>query len=351
MIRVLIVEDSPVEQRLLTHILSADPQLQVVGMATDGEEALEAVGRLRPDVVSMDIHMPRLNGFDTTRRIMEVSPVPIVIVSGSISFSDVDKTFRAMEAGALAAVRKPRGIGHPRHGDDALELIRTIKMMAEVRVVKRWPRSRQALSTEPVPAPKAGPAPAEIRMVAIGASTGGPTVLQTILSALSPDFPAPILVVQHMATGFMEGFVAWLNATTGFPTHIARHGEPPAPGHAYFAPDGVHLRVGSDRRLILSGDEPENGLRPSVARLFRSVEETFGRHALGVLLTGMGKDGAQELRLMRNSGAVTVAQDQESSVVFGMPGEAVSLGAAKFVLPPERIAELLVQLTRQNRHK
>lgn len=345
MIRVLIVEDSPVEQAHLSHILSSDPQIRVAGIAADGEKAIAEVVRLKPDLVTMDIHMPHLNGFEATRRLMEEHPLPIIIVSGSFSRRDADKTFRAMEAGALAVVRKPRGIGHPQHEEDARELVRTVKMMSEVKVVKRWPRLRRETSS--TPSPVVVPPAAEIRIVAIGASTGGPAVLQTILSGLPKDFAAPVLVVQHMATGFMESFVTWMTATTGFPSRVARHGDHPESGRAYFAPDGCHMQVGRDGGIVLTRDEPEGGLRPSVARLFRSIAEVFGRNAVGVLLSGMGRDGAGELLLMRQNGAVTMAQNEESSVVYGMPGEAVNRGAASYVLPPERIAGLLVQLARR----
>lgn len=341
MIRVLIVEDSPVEQELLIHILGADPRVSVVGIAKDGEMALSAVESLKPDVITMDIHMPKLNGFETTRQIMESNPVPIIIVSGSYNANDTDKCFHAMEAGALAIVRKPFGLGHPGYIDDASELLRTVKIMSEIKVVKRWPRLRKEAKTAQFPAAAAGAVSNRIQVVAIGASTGGPAVIQEIFSALPKDLSAPLLVVQHMAQGFMENFVKWLGATTGFPSHIASNGEYPVPGHAYFAPDGCHLLVGRDHRIDLSRESPENGLRPSVARLFRSVAETYGSNSAGVLLTGMGRDGADDLKLLRSKGAVTIAQDRESSVIFGMPGEAVKIDAADFILPPEGIARLL----------
>lgn len=347
MIRTLIVEDSAVEQALLTHILESDPEVQVVGNATDGEKALLAAEELKPDVITMDIHMPRLNGFDTTRRIMETNPAPIIIVSGSFYANDADKTFRAMEAGALTIVRKPRGPGHPDFQDDAAELIRTVKMMSEIKVVKRWPKLRRpAAAPSPLPVNGGVAARAEIRVVAIGASTGGPAVLQEIFAALPKDLAVPILVVQHMATGFVDNFVKWLSAATGFPARVAVQGEPLLPGQAYFAPDGLHLQVSRELRIALSNDPPENGLRPAVSRLFRSVAETFGNRSVGVILTGMGRDGADDLKLLKMKGAVTVAQDQESSVIFGMPGEAVRIEAAEFVLAPERIAALVAKLGR-----
>jgi two-component system chemotaxis response regulator CheB len=178
--------------------------------------------------------------------------------------------------------------------------------------------------------------------VGIGASTGGPPVLQAILSALPRDFPAPILIVQHIARGFLPGMVEWLGQTTGQHVHIAAHGAVPLPGHAYIAPDDFQLGVSSGGRLTLARDEPENGLRPSVSWLFRSLADNQGSGAVGVLLTGMGKDGAAELKRMRDRGSMTIAQDRESSVVHGMPGEAIALDAATQVLSPDRIAAALI---------
>lgn len=342
MIKVLIVEDSAVVREFLTHILDADPELRVVGAAPNGEEAVKLVEQMRPDVVTMDINMPRMGGFEATRRIMETCPTPIVIVSGSWDPKEVATTFRAVEAGALAVIARPMGLRHPEHASTTTELVQTVKLMSEVKVVRRWPRlQRGGLVALPPAKAGNGRTPEEIRLVAIGASTGGPIVVQTILSALPKDFPAPLLIVQHMAAGFIAGFVDWLARSSGFPVHLAAEGESLLPGHAYVAPDGLHLLAGSGGRIRLSQDEPENGLRPAVSCLFRSVAEAYGSQAIGVLLTGMGKDGAQELKQMRDRGAVTIAQDKESSIVFGMPGEAVQLEAATWVLPPERIAPAL----------
>lgn len=341
MIKVLIVEDSPVVREFLTYILGSEPDIEVAGTAHNGEEALEAVERVKPDIVTMDIHMPKLNGFDATRRIMETHPTPIVIVSGSSNVEEVATTFRALEAGALAIVPRPKGIGHPEHEATARELVQAVRLMSEVRVVRRWPRTRAGRAPAPAPQPGPGRAPAEVRLVAMGASTGGPIVLQTILSGLHKDFPAPVLIVQHMAPGFGAGFVEWLAQTTNFPVHLAGQGEAMAPGHAYVAPDGFHMGVRSVGRIALSKDDLENGLRPSVSYLFRSVAQIYGPHAVGVLLTGMGSDGAGELKLMKERNAVTIVQDRESSVVYGMPGEAMKLDAAAYALPPEKIGEVL----------
>jgi two-component system, chemotaxis family, protein-glutamate methylesterase/glutaminase len=181
-----------------------------------------------------------------------------------------------------------------------------------------------------------------MRIVGIGASTGGPLVLQTILATLPKDFAAPILIVQHIARGFLPGMVEWLNQTTGLNVQIATHGVAALPGHAYIAPDDFHLGAASGGRMLLAREPQENGLRPAVSYLFRSLAEVCGANAVGVLLTGMGRDGAAELKLMRDRGAITIAQDRDSSVVHGMPGEAIALGAAVHVLPTERIAGALV---------
>ncbi|HXG51269.1 MAG TPA: chemotaxis response regulator protein-glutamate methylesterase [candidate division Zixibacteria bacterium] len=346
MIKVLIVEDSPVVREFLTHILGSDSDIDVVGTACDGEEAVEAVERTRPDVVTMDIHMPRLNGFDATRRIMELSPRPIVIVSGSSAHDEIAMTFKALESGALAIVPRPRGLGDE---ESSRELVRTVKLMSEVRVVRRWPRSRTAPAPAPAPRPavSAEERGGDVRVVAMGASTGGPIVLQTILSGLGESFPVPVLIVQHMTPGFAGGFAEWLARSTGFPVGIARDGETTLPGRAYVAPDGFHMGVRAGGRIALENAPPENGLRPSISYLFRSVVSAYGSQAVGVLLTGMGRDGAEELKLLRDKGCATIAQDRESCVVYGMPGEAVRIGAAARILSPDKIAAALREIVQK----
>lgn len=341
MIRVLVVEDSAVVREFLTYVLSMDRDLEIAGTATNGEEAIEAVKLLKPDVITMDIHMPKMDGFEATRRIMEVQPTPIVVVSGSSTVKEIAVTFHALEVGALALVPRPKGIGDVEFETTARELIRTVKLMSEVKVVRRWNRSKKELPTPSAPTTRISRNTSEIQVVAIGSSTGGPLALQAILSVLSKNFPVPLLIVQHMATGFIQGFVEWLAESTSFQVSIATDFEQLLPGHAYVAPDGLHLAVRTGNCVMLGKGEFENGLRPSVAYLFRSVAETFGKNAVGVLLTGMGRDGARELKLMRDKGAITIAQDLESSVVYGMPGEAVKLDAATYVLPLDRIAPAL----------
>jgi two-component system chemotaxis response regulator CheB len=342
-INVLVAEDSTVIRMLLVHLLESDPEIRVLGAVTDGQAALDFVKANKPDVVLMDIHMPRLDGFEATRRIMETNPVPIVICSATSNTKDMVITFQAMEAGAIACIEKPRSPAHPDYEVVAAHLLETVKLMSEVKVVRRSTRAR------PVTPPTSSPAglqksAAEIKLVGIGASTGGPPVLQAILGGLPKDFPAPLLVVQHIAHGFLAGMAEWLGQTTCLQVHIASDGTHPVPGHVYLAPDDFHMGIGVGGAIVLTRDEPENHLRPAVSYLFRTLAERYGPNALGVLLTGMGRDGAEELKAMKDKGAITIAQDEESSVVHGMPGAAIALDGATQVLPADKIAGALVDL-------
>jgi two-component system chemotaxis response regulator CheB len=342
-IGVLIVEDSRVVAELLAAVLSAEPAIRVLGVAADGRAAVEAALRLRPAVITMDIHMPHVDGFEATRRIMESCPTPIVMVSGSASGDGSGENVHAVAAGALAMVPKPAGVGHPDHAESARRLIEMVKLMSEVRVVRRWSRKRP--SAAPLPASAVPTRMPAVQAVAIGASTGGPVVLQSILSRLPKDGAMPpLLIVQHMAQGFVQGFAEWLTQSTGFPVRIAQDGEAPAPGHAYVAPDDAHMGVRADGRILLSRSRAENGLRPAVSFLFRSLEATLAPHVIAVMLTGMGRDGVDELKRLKQAGALTIAQDEATSVVFGMPGQAVAAGAVSHVLAPEGIASTLASL-------
>jgi two-component system, chemotaxis family, protein-glutamate methylesterase/glutaminase len=348
-IKVLVVDDSQVTRMLLVHLLSSDPGLAVAGVVSTGEAALEFLRTTSslPDVVLMDIHMPQMDGFEATRRIMETQPLPIVICTATSNPQELAITFRSMEAGALACVEKPVASTDADFERRASHLLQTIRLMSEVKVVRRWPRTRGAYSPSKAEDPAATNGANSARLIGIGASTGGPLVLQTILSGLPKDFPIPLLVVQHIARGFLPGMVEWLNQTTPLHIQIASHGALALPGHVYIAPDDFHLGA-ANGHLVLSREAPESGLRPSVSYLFRSLAHTCGANAVGVLLTGMGRDGAAELKLMRDRGAFTIAQDRESSVVHGMPGTAVELGAATSVLPADRIAGALIAQANQN---
>lgn len=346
-INVLIVDDSAVAREFLTYILEVDPGIRVIDTARNGQEALDRVARQKPDVVLMDIHMPVMDGLEATRRIMSTTPVPVIIVSSSWDKEDVEKTFQALEAGAVAAMEKPAGLKNSDSPVRAAEMIRTVKLMAGMPLVRRWggtPRTVHPTPVLPAPLPVCSGKP-NLSLVAIGASTGGPPVLQALLTALTPQFPIPVVIVQHIAPGFLPGMADWLEKTTKFHVAIPQSGTVIKPGHAYLAPDGYQMAMRRDGAILLTDAPRENNLKPSVSFLFRSVAQEYGAQAAGVLLTGMGRDGADELLSIRKAGGITIAQDKESSVVHGMPGEAIALGGACYVKPPLEIARLLLSLT------
>jgi two-component system chemotaxis response regulator CheB len=344
MFRVLVAEDSVVTRTYLAAMLGADPGLEVVGLARNGIEAVEQAERLKPDVIVMDVYMPRMNGLEAAGRIMERIPTPIVMVSASFSQDEVALTFAALKAGALTAVDKPCGPDHPDQAVAARRLLEAVKLMAEVKVVHRWPRRVRSQALEAVE-PGLAPVSRQLRLIAIGASTGGPQVLIDILARLPRDFAAPILVVQHITPGFTRGLGTWLGQGTPLAVKLAEPGESVSPATIYLAPDGWQMGITRDGRLCLRSGVVQDGFCPSASYLFQSVAEAYGRSAMGILLTGMGRDGAQGLLRLRQAGGVTIAQDEATSAVFGMPGEAIRLGAAEYVLPPEQIAGAMRSLT------
>ena len=329
MIKVLIVEDSPSHQALLEDIISSDAELQVVAVLGDG--------------VLMDIHMPKMDGLQATRRIMERQPVPIVITSAVTSSRDVATTFDAIQSGALMFLDKPHGPDAPDYPTMKRRLINTLKSMAGVRVLRRQPSAGSAPGAGPAAfasnlAPQTIAKTHRPKIIAVGASTGGPPALQLFLNSLPRVLPVPVVIVQHIAHGFMAGMVEWLERATVRKIRQAAHGETLEPCMIYFAPDRQQLRIGKGGRVELSDDASEYGVRPSVSCLFRSVALAYKGDAAGVLLTGMGTDGAMELKAMRDAGGLTYAQDAASCVVNGMPGEAVKLGGAMLVMDPTEIA-------------
>lgn len=341
MIDVLIVDDSPVARQLLEHILGADPELRVAGSVAGGEEALRFIARHKPQVITMDVEMPGMNGFEATRRIMKTDPIPIVIITASYNPDMVDKAFAAMEAGALAILEKPHGVGHPDYARLASEIATTVRLMSEIKVVKRWAKPARSMPGERVPPAPLPHPPGDIALIAIGASTGGPQVLETLLSGLPKGFEIPLLIVQHIAVGFLQGLADWLNQHSGPRVAIASSGERILPGRAYLAPNNFQMEVTPAFAIRLRQDDARQGFCPSANNLFRSAAAACGRHAAGILLTGMGDDGAEGLKAMRDQGALTIAQDEASSTVYGMPAEAVKLGAAGLILPPKDIVGLL----------
>jgi two-component system, chemotaxis family, protein-glutamate methylesterase/glutaminase len=347
-VRVLVVDDSKVYRTLLTDILNSDPAIEVIGVANDGLEALEKAVLLKPDLITIDVHMPRLGGFEATGRIMQEYPVPIVIVTGYLKTAEVSMTFDALKAGAVAIIPKPEGPGSAGFEESSRKFIRMIKLMSEIKVVRKYkvngnsartadesPNQKQVLSDGDRGMPE---------VIVIGASAGGPPVLLEILNKMSDPFPIPLVIVQHVDAGFADAMCEWLRHSTKREIRIASQGEKLCANNIYFAPGDHHIGFLPDARIDLSKGPLEHSCRPSVSYLFRSAWCVFGKNALGILLTGMGRDGALELKELRDAGSLTIAQDESSSLVHGMPGEAVRLGAATHILPPDQIVDLLNKL-------
>ena len=339
MIRVLIAEDSDFIAGILREILSRDPEIIVVGRAVNGEEAISKTKLLRPDCVTMDIVMPLMDGLKATEIIMQETPTPILVISSADRSGETDIAFSAIRAGAVDVVRKPLIDDREHLLELQEEIVKKVKLVSKIIPIRRPALSRFAES----PAKSSVPEPTGDALVAIGASTGGPPALASILKGLDGSFPWPILIVQHMAQGFIEGFAEWLDSETGLKVVVARHGMKLEKGKVFICPDNVHMGVRTGGRIFLSDSSPIGGHRPSVTFLMRTVAEDFGRNSIGVLLTGMGRDGADGLKEIRESGGITMAQDEESCVVFGMPGAAVEIGAAEKVVP---LADIPKELTR-----
>lgn len=344
MIKVLIVEDSVASAQLLAYILESDSDICIQGIAISGEAALKMIEIEKPDVITMDIALPGIDGLSTTRAIMEKTPIPIIVVSGSYSENEVSLAFKAIEAGALYIIEKPYAIKHPLYEAHNKELLTLVKLISEIKVVKRN-KIESKLTESMANSQLKIKNTSKFEIIAIGASTGGPQVLQAILSRLKGADLPPVLIVQHISKGFSRGFADWLTETTKYPVMIATNGEIAKRGVAYIAPDNIHLGIDPKGKLIYNFSEEIHCVRPAVSYLFASVAKSFCNRAIGVLLTGMGEDGAKELKLMRDKGAVTFAQNSESSVVFGMPNEAIKISAADYINSPEWIAQKILELT------
>jgi two-component system chemotaxis response regulator CheB len=391
-IRVLLVEDSPVATLILKRLLDAAPEIEIVGTARTGVEGLELIPKLRPDVICTDLHMPKMDGLEFTREVMANFPRPILVISSSVQAEDTHNVFKLLKAGAVDVFPKPRDRMLCQGDPLAQELITKIKVLSGVAVftlrrrhetnsepprskltspksspglnpVKpRTPVSSPLRKTPPAPSPHLGTPPPRprpslepkpevvesqratpyIRMVAIGASTGGPQALHAILTQLPANFPVPVVCVQHISHGFLQGLVDWLNSECALTVTIAQMGQRPQAGQVYFPPEGKHLELDRSGQFWYSSAPPLSGHRPSVTVTFEAVAKFYGRSALGILLTGMGRDGADGMDAIARNGGVTIAQNEATCVVFGMPKEAIALGAARYVLPINDIAPILL---------
>ena len=339
MITVVLAEDSHTLRELLVTILGGDPEIAIVGVAKDGAEAVAMAVRKQPDVVAMDINMPVMDGLAATKELMVRSPRPIVLFTSSGSAPDVALALSATRAGALMILDKPDDPASESFERKSAQLIRMIKAMSAVKVVRRH---RLEPVRHPLPPPVSRTPSSRIQVVAIAASTGGPAALQRILEELPGNLPVPVLVVQHIAQGFTKGLAEWLNASCALHVKIAEHGESLAPHLVYLPADDRHLMVRAPGLVEIAATAPVNGLRPSATRLFESVAGVYGSGVAAVILTGMGSDGVEGLRMVQAAGGLVMAQDEATSIVYGMPGEAVAAGVVHEVLPVQSIASRLV---------
>jgi two-component system chemotaxis response regulator CheB len=330
MIRVLLADDSALVLSLLEDLLCKDPEIEIVGQARNGAEAVAMARRLSPDIILMDVRMPVMDGIRATGEIMADAACPILVLSANV-LEDTGIAYRAIQAGAIDVVEKPVGTLSADYGSPAFDLISRVKLVSKVPPIRRARRG---------PAPELEDLPAEApgRMVLLGTSTGGPPALAAVLGSLPESFPAPVLAVQHISVGFLQGFVDWLDSVVAVRVKVAERGERPLPGTVYFAPEQHHLVLDAQRRLAFSREEPRDGHRPSASVLFESAAEVLGPSAIGVLMTGMGSDGAAGLLKLKEAGGRTICQDEESCIVFGMPSVAIDLGAAETVVPLDAIA-------------
>jgi two-component system, chemotaxis family, protein-glutamate methylesterase/glutaminase len=344
--RILVVEDSATVRKRLRSVLAADPEIDLVGEARDGRQAIDLCRALRPDVVTMDMMLPVMSGLAATEYIMAHCPTPILVVSSSFNRGEIFKTYDALAAGAVDVLEKPNG--DEAEGDWERRFLSTLKLVARIRVITH-PRAR--LRTYVMHGlPDARPAeqpepPRQMKVAAVGASTGGPSAIVEVFRALPRDFALPILLVLHLNPKISFAFADWLDAQSDLRAAFARDGEPvaEAAGRILMAPPDRHMAV-RDGRIHLHAGPERFSCRPSVDVLFESIAREYGQSTAACLLTGMGRDGASGLLSIRMAGGLTIAQDEATSVIYGMPREAALLGAAIRVLPLGEIGPALATL-------
>lgn len=351
MIKVLIVDDSKTLSQFLEYVLSEDPEIEVIGKCENGKEAVQFVQRQKPDIITMDIDMPLMNGLEATRQIMSTEPVPIIVVTASRNARKQNIPMEALAAGALTVIEKPLGFTHPDASSRIKKLVLFVKLYSQVKVLKRKikiaentifadsDKGNSVLTTKLPPSSDWY----NKKIIAIGVSTGGPEVLKEIIPQISKDFPLPILIVQHITAGFLDGMVTWLNHLSSINVKVASQGEILQKGTVYFAPDKCQMGIYTNK-IVLEDCQTKSNICPSVSFLFNSLAQNRAENSIAILLTGMGSDGAKELKILKDLGALTIAQDKKSSLIHGMPGEAIKLGGAKFVLDVKQISELFQKM-------
>lgn len=348
-VHILVVDDSQLVRNILKEIFHNDPDLHVVGEAVNGKEAVRMTRELKPDIITMDIQMPEMDGFEATEQIMAYTPTPILIFSSAIDKSEQYTSFKAISLGALDNMSKP---DITQEGFDLIAetLVKKVKMLSNIKVI---PHIRAKLKSTGLEIKaeekrahrrKTSAENSKYRLVAVGASTGGPMALAKIFSAIPHGFPVGVVIVQHISRGFIDSFVEWLGTQTALKVKVAEHGEPVSGGTVYFAPDDVQMEVTPKNTILLDRDLPQWGeFKPSVNHLFKSAGRNLGERAVGVILTGMGEDGARGMEEMHRHGSYTIAQDRETSLIFGMPRAAIDSRCVHTVLPLDKIADEIMK--------
>jgi two-component system, chemotaxis family, protein-glutamate methylesterase/glutaminase len=346
--KIVLVEDSPIAMELLQRLFQSTPEIDVVGTAKNGQEALAIIPKLNPDVVCTDLHMAPVDGLELTKQLMATCPKPILVISNSVKQDDTKNIFGLLQAGAVDIFPKPMSNNYADFESIKQRLVTKIKMLATVKVqakampVAGVPSIGANLSSfTPTTAPIGGGASA-FKAIAIGASTGGPQAIHKIVTNLPANFSAPIICAQHISDGFLAGLISWLKEDSRLQIKIAQAGETPVPGTVYFAPEQTHLELDPQGRFIYTNFPSTTGTCPSVDALFKSVVRIYGSACAAILLTGIGSDGAEGMKGVSAGGGTTIAQDEQTCVVYGMSKAAIDAGAAKHVLPIDKIAPFLV---------
>lgn len=349
-IRVLIVDDSSVFRLMLKAMLQHEPDIEVIGEATNGIEAIEMTQALKPDLITMDILMPYIDGIEATRRIMNEWPTPIIVITSSTQLIEPATSFEAIEQGALMVMGKPEGYAHPDFDKTHRKLLETVRIMAEVPVVKRPSSAADESHSEIAAIPSAEyRLGSQIGLIAIGSSTGGPAALQTILSRLPSNLSVPVVIVQHISDGFIDGFAKWLQVHSKLPIHVAYDGQMLRSGNVYLAPQDNHFLINrhSSRLYAHLSQSPEvNHTRPSVDVLFQSIAQLTDLNSVALLLSGMGKDGVEGMAALKKAKAKhhNIVQDKKSAVIWGMPGSAVAQEVVDTIVPLNNLAQYLTNL-------
>ncbi|MCR9143048.1 MAG: chemotaxis-specific protein-glutamate methyltransferase CheB [bacterium] len=343
-IRVLLVDDSPLVLVLIKRMLATADDIEVVDTAADGKEALEKVQQLKPDVICTDLNMPVMDGLELTRAVMDRCPTPILVISIAVQKEDEGNVFELLRAGAVDVFPKPKGGLQSEEAAFTAELLNKIRVVSGVVVFHKAQAPGTAAAAQTPGTAETGAAAGKVKVTAIGASTGGPQAYSALLSGLPASFPTPILCVQHISLGFLSGLVEWLDSQCALKVQIAQPGTIARAGHVYFPEEDTHLQIAADGTLRSEKTEHFHGFRPSVSHLFESVSKSFGASAIGVLMTGMGDDGAEGLKSLHDAGGITIAQDESTSTVFGMPRAAIAMGAAGHIVPLPDIAPTIKRL-------